>query len=309
MNAKLIKVNPFECRMWNGHERLDEYINEDTCANEVASFLSHGQMVPVLARFLVRDLRHSYELVYGARRLFVAQHLNLPLLLEVREMSDRDAVVAMDIENRLRRTVSAYERGRSYTTWLRSGLFSTQDELAGALEISPAQVSRLIRVGQMPTVLVGAFPNPTVIREKWALELLAAWEDPARRELLAAGARAMSREVRRPDPQIIYRRLIAINVRRRNTPHALGLDAHDKVIHDVKGRPLFRVRLHQNDTAILLPSKDLSDHLLCSIVDLVANMLRRAKLQPTDFERQRPILDGATTALVPPRMTTEQKTH
>jgi ParB-like chromosome segregation protein Spo0J len=67
--------------------------------------------VPALGRPLHGDLEFDVEIIYGARRLFVARHLNMPLQVELREMSDREALVAMDIENRLRTDISPYERG------------------------------------------------------------------------------------------------------------------------------------------------------------------------------------------------------
>ena len=71
-------MNPFRCRMWELHDRLEAHINEDTCRAEIASFGAHGQFVAVLGRRLKGDASHDIELITGARRLFVARHLNKP---------------------------------------------------------------------------------------------------------------------------------------------------------------------------------------------------------------------------------------
>src|ERR1700761_9322397 len=113
-SPSVVSVNPFKCRMWAWHDRLDDYITEATCKAEIASFEKQGQLVPALGRPLRQDKTHDVELIYGARRLFVAQHLNIPLRLELREMSDQEAIVAMDAENRQRSDISPYERGLSY---------------------------------------------------------------------------------------------------------------------------------------------------------------------------------------------------
>ena len=110
----IVSVSPFRVRMWRLHDRCEEYVNEETCKAEIASFQKHGQLVPALGRVLPGDCGYDVELIYGARRLFVARHLSVPLLVEIREISDRDALIAMDIENRQRMDISPYERAMSY---------------------------------------------------------------------------------------------------------------------------------------------------------------------------------------------------
>jgi hypothetical protein len=94
-------MNPFRCRMWDLHDRLEAYISEASCRGEIASFSTHGQIVAVLARPLHGDPDYDVELITGARRLFVARHLNQPLAVDMRALSDKDALIAMDTENRL----------------------------------------------------------------------------------------------------------------------------------------------------------------------------------------------------------------
>jgi hypothetical protein len=67
--------------------------------------------------------------------------------------SDREAVIALDVENRHRKDISPYERGTSYKRWLELGHFKCQKELARALEISPSQVSRMLKLAQLPAVV------------------------------------------------------------------------------------------------------------------------------------------------------------
>src|SRR6185437_1019895 len=112
--SHITSVNPFRCRMWDLHDRLEYLILEDTCRAEIASFEKYGQLIATLGRPLRGDPDYDIELVCGARRLFVARHLNVDLLVEVREMTDQDAIIAMDMENRQRRDVSPYERGLSF---------------------------------------------------------------------------------------------------------------------------------------------------------------------------------------------------
>src|SRR5688572_6279056 len=100
MMTSIHSVNPFRCRVWALHDRLEGEISEETCRAEIDSFSRHGQLVPVLGRPLQAGSSYDVELICGARRLFAARHLNLPLKVDLREMSDHDAIIAMDIENR-----------------------------------------------------------------------------------------------------------------------------------------------------------------------------------------------------------------
>lgn len=293
--ANVLSVSPFCCRMWTGHARLEEHVNEGTCSDEIRSFLAHGQRAPVLGRSRRADKDQLYELVFGARRLFVARHLNVPLLVEVREMSDREAAIALDIENRQRRDVSPYERGRSYASWLRAGLFASQDELAQVLNISASQVSRLLRMAQLPTVLVSAFANPTEICESWGRHLMDAWEDPVRRSRLAAASRTLAREGNRHAAPAVFQHLIScVDGNPKNRQINTAAQHHDEVVQDDFGRPLFRLRARRKDVALLLPTMNLSDELLVEIKAKVVQILQRARVQPIGRKKEFSLPAGHT---------------
>ena len=71
---QIVSVNPFRCRMWDLHDRLEHLIVEDNCREEISSVSRHGQQVAALGRRLRGDPDHDVELICGARRLFVARH-------------------------------------------------------------------------------------------------------------------------------------------------------------------------------------------------------------------------------------------
>lgn len=273
--SEVISVSPFRCRMWRGHARLDEHINEETCRAEIDSFLTHGQQLPVLGRPLRGDKTHDFELICGARRLFVARHLNLPLMIDVRELTDSEAIVAIDIENRLRRDLSPYERGRAYDFWIRSGLFPSQKELARSLKISVSQVSRLIRLALLPQPIVEAFDNPLDIRENWGSSLINLWEDPDKRQALTTTARAIVEESVPRSADSTFKRLLAVAGGERNGA-AVRSEVQDEVIKDDNGSTLFRLRGHRNDTAVLIPAGTVSRKVLSEIKLKVSEILQRA---------------------------------
>jgi ParB family chromosome partitioning protein len=199
----------------------------------------------------------------------VARHLNTPLMVELREMTDRQAIIAMELENRQRSDISPYERGVSYIRWLQSGQFSSQEDLAKALDISASVVSRLIKVGRLPAVILNAFPAPTEICETWASRLADALEDPTRRRPTIREARKIG-EAGRPSAPDVYKRLLSASAEgRKPQPRK-----HDEIVKDAFGQPLFRIR-HQRDTiALLLPVNKVSAQALEEIRGLVCEALQ-----------------------------------
>jgi ParB family chromosome partitioning protein len=236
--------------VWQLHDRLDEYITEATCKVEIESFLEHGQLMPVLGRRTHNNSDCDVELIYGARRLFVARYLNKPLLVDLREeLSDRDAAIALDIENRQRRDVSPYERGLCYSRWLRAGHFKSQEDIGRTMKISPAQVSRLLKLARLPSVIVGAFESGLDICEQWGIDLVDAVEDPSRRKAVIQVARAIAASKPRPPASEIYRLILAATGSGRKPRPG----AHDSIIKARNGSPLFRVRHQRTSIALILP--------------------------------------------------------
>ncbi len=250
----IVKANPFRCRMWDFHDRLENHVSEATCAREISSIASHGQLIPALARPLKAEANYNFELIYGARRLFIARHLNIEILLDVQQISDPEALVAMDIENRHRKDISAYERGMSYARWLRSGFFRSQEELARRVKNSPASVSRVLKLASLPSVVVDAFGDPTAIRESWGISLAEALEDPAVRLRIITRARTIRATAECSSPEEVYRTLFAAS-----TPGAKSRRsvARDEVVRDLNGTPVFRVKYHRQSVAFVVPAQKL----------------------------------------------------
>ena len=268
----VVHVDPFRCRVWSFHDRLQEHITEDNCKAEIQSFLEHGQLVPVLGRRASRDASGNceVELIYGARRLFVARLINKPLLVELRNLSDREGIIAMDMENRQRRDVSPYERGLSYMRWLRAGYFESQEDLARALKVSPSQVSRLLKLAQLPSVIVNAFSSGLDICEGWGVQLAEAVQDPERRRPTIQAARQIAGLSPRPPAREIYRQLLTSPVHGRK-PRAM---AHDKVIRAESGAPLFRIRQQRNAIVVILPIERVSAMCLEQIESSITRILQ-----------------------------------
>jgi ParB family chromosome partitioning protein len=267
--------------MWDLHDRLESLVNEDTCRSEIDSFVRHGQLVPALARRLHGDPQHDLELIYGARRLFVARHVNRPLLVEVRAVSDREGIIAMDIENRHRKDISPYERGMSYARWLAGGYFASQEEVARVLRVSPPQVSRLLKLARLPSVIVSAFVDPREICEAWVLDLMAALEDPERRPAIMARACALGSQVARMPAREVFRQLLGAAPRRRKASSG----ARDEVVTGEDGTPLFRIKFLRDSISMELPIHAVSARSLRRIRRALEDLLQPESSQADDLTK------------------------
>jgi ParB family chromosome partitioning protein len=268
---EITMVDPFRCRMWDLHDRLDEYLTEESCRQEIDSFTQHGQLLPVLGRHIRDDPEIEVELIYGARRLFVARHLNRPIGVKLREISDRDALIAMDVENRHRKNVSAYERGLSYARWIRKGHFSSQDDIARMLRISASQVSRLLKLARLPSLILSAFESPMHISEKWGLELADAWADLQRRPIVARNARLLVDASPRPPAREVYARLLATTEATRR-----AIDTkRDEIVRNSAGVPLYKIKRLSKTVVLALPRRNMASSTLDQILRGVTDILQR----------------------------------
>jgi ParB family transcriptional regulator, chromosome partitioning protein len=272
---RVVSVSPFRCRMWSDHDRMEEYLTEATCREEIESFRKQGQLLPALGRSLHDNPDYDVELIFGARRLFVAQHLNVPLQIELRDLSDKQAIMALYTENRCRQDVSPYERGLSYYRWIQSGYFKSQDELARELGISPAQVSRLLKLVKLPAVIVNAFKTPLEICEGWGVELCDLCLDATLRQTIVARARAIARKSPRPGAVEVYEtlRLGIGRARRREGRYC------DEVVRDSSGSPLFRIKYQRDSVALLFASEKLSARSLRGMKGLIKEFFQSGSAQ------------------------------
>jgi len=255
------------------HERQEETVDERTCANEIESIRQSGQRKPAMGRRVCDDPSYDVEIITGTRRLFVARHLKIDLLVEIREISDREAAIESAIENSCRRDVSPYERGKGYATWLSGGLFASQEDLATSLKVSASQVSRLLKLSKLPPVIVSAFETALEIREGWGVKLANVLADPARRIPMIRAARNIAARSERPRAGEVYRELLASAAPTAPGGRKTGRVLHDQVVMGEDGSPLFRIRYHQNEIALLLPLDLASAKTLDSIQRAVINIL------------------------------------
>lgn len=155
----ILKVPVKKTRMWKFHDREYQSLNEQSCADLIASFKISGQEIPALARRIEdpKTPEIEFELIYGARRRWTAEFLGLPLSIYVEDIDDAEAFRRQDHENRDRKDVTPYERAMSYKRVLDEGLFKDQNQLANYLGVSKGTLSKLLSLARVPDVLADAF--------------------------------------------------------------------------------------------------------------------------------------------------------
>jgi ParB family transcriptional regulator, chromosome partitioning protein len=169
----------------------------------------------------------------------------------------------------LRKDISAYERGVSYTRWLRSGHFSSQEDLADALGVSGSQVSRMLRIARLPAVVVDAFRSANEICEIWGLEVMNALEDRQKRATTIRTARSLAKHVPRLQGADVYRKLVASSARGPKPT----IETHDRVVLNEEGEPLFRVRFTRSAVVVVLPESKVTTAVLKEIQTEVGSIL------------------------------------
>jgi ParB/RepB/Spo0J family partition protein len=262
--------------MWKWHERIPESINQESCRSEIRSFAKHGQQIPALGRRVFGNPNVDIELVYGARRLYIARHLRVGLLVKVQELTDLEAVTAVEIENRQRKELTPFERGMSFANWLKAGIFSSQDDIARHLKISASQVSRLLKLAELPPPIIKAFASPLDICENWGRDLNNLWKKTENKEALERVSQKLAKSCHTLPPAAIYESLIG--AQRTKLPTVELKVGIDEVVKDIDGVPLFRIREHRRDTALLLPSTIVSGDVMSEIKKEVSAILHRARI-------------------------------
>lgn len=130
------------------------------------SLRSHGQEVPILVR-PHPSRSGTYQAAYGHRRLKAAQDLGIKIKAVVRNLDDRQLIIAQGIENSARRDLSFIERAVFAKSLEDSG--HDRSVIMAALSTDKTELSKLITVARaLPDAIVRAIgPAPKAGRRRW----------------------------------------------------------------------------------------------------------------------------------------------
>ncbi len=194
-------VDPARCRPWRLHNRDLEYLNEETCRDLIDAFLSaKKQRIPAIVRRLQNDPDHDYEIIAGVRRWWTVNWLrqhhypDFEYLVTTQHVSDEEAFLISDIENRSRKDITDWERAKEYTRALAEFYNGSQSEMAQHLKITASWLSRLLDVARLPNSIVSAFAHPHEITVRVARDIKPLTADPRALERMGLEASRIAAE-------------------------------------------------------------------------------------------------------------------
>ena len=145
-------------------DRLDD--DAEAHAALMASLRDHGQQVPVLVRPHPTEA-DRYQVVYGRRRVRALRDLGLPVKAMIRDLDDRDLVIAQGQENSARKDLSFVEKS-IFARQMRDAGYDRK-VICAALHVDKTQISRMLTVADaVPLDLIDAIGSaPAVGRSRW----------------------------------------------------------------------------------------------------------------------------------------------
>jgi ParB family chromosome partitioning protein len=228
------KVPPERCRIWARHNRRYDMLSPVSCEDLIEGFRARGgQEFPAIVRVVRGDDQCDYEVICGARRHWTATHLKMDLLIEERELTDEEAFVLSDKENRDRKDISDYERSLDYLRALELYYDGVQSRMAQIIGMDPSVLSRYLDVARLDQTIVTAVADVREISRNQVRELKT-WMEPGvkltkaqadeNRDAILEKARELaSVELKRPALEV-FRMLVAVaraDKRKRGRPSAM----------------------------------------------------------------------------------------
>lgn len=204
--------------------RATKFINRDERAFlendpkfiELKESLRHnGQEQAIRVRPVRDDPGADFEVVFGHRRHRACLSLDaeieggFPLLAmpDDKVAESRDLVLKMYRENEERADLSAYEKGAMFRQWLSLDVFPEQADLASAIGVSDATVTKYLQIAELPSSVLAAFEDPRDIAVRWSHDLVKALKtNPAK---VQEAAQRLASTSPRPAAGAVARELIA----------------------------------------------------------------------------------------------------
>lgn len=145
-------------------DRLDD--DPEGIALLAESMRDYGQQVPVLLRHSP-NVEGRYEVVYGRRRVAAMKLLGQPVKAMVRNLNDRDLVIAQGQENTARKDLSFIEKA-NFARHMRDGGFDRK-VICDALQIDKTLISRMLSTADAipPALLTAIGAAPGIGRDRW----------------------------------------------------------------------------------------------------------------------------------------------
>jgi ParB family transcriptional regulator, chromosome partitioning protein len=209
----ILSVDPKRCRGWSLHNRTDGWYTRERCEDLIRSIPTDGQQEPALARRLKGDPDFDFELIYGMRRRYACEATNTKLKIRVVDVPDMQAAVLMHLENADRQDITPMERALSFHAQLEARVFPTQESLAGALNVSKGQVTKMVKAAQLLALapVAALFKDRSLVPVEQAYKLASLLDRPGAKDVVLQAAKNLARreEEGGRDPRAVLKALLA----------------------------------------------------------------------------------------------------
>lgn len=160
----VIELDPHQIEAGGMHDRLDSVAEDDK--QLARSIAEYGQQVPVLVR-PHPEKDGKYQIVYGRRRVLAMRDLGQPVKALVRDLDDRELILAQGQENTARRDLSFIEKV-NFARQLQDAGYDRK-VICDALSVDKTLISRMLSVAEkIPVALIeGIGAAPSVGRDRW----------------------------------------------------------------------------------------------------------------------------------------------
>ena len=160
----VMELDPFLIDAGGMQDRLESVADEDS--QLARSIAEYGQQVPVLVR-PHPTAEGRYQIVYGRRRVLALRDLGQPVKALIRDLDDRELVLAQGQENTARRDLSFIEKVNFARQLQEAGY--DRKVICDALSVDKTLASRMLSVGEkIPVALIeGIGAAPSVGRDRW----------------------------------------------------------------------------------------------------------------------------------------------
>lgn len=256
--------------------RRSEWANRNAVSFEGAEWTAFkedirsngGNETPIRVRPLAAPAGDvDFEIIYGHRRHQACLELGIPVRAQIEDASEHKMFVAMELENRSRKDLSAWEQGVFYAKALDKGLYPSARKLAEAIHRDLSDVGKALALSRLPEVVIAAFASPLDLQFRWAKPLTDANQaDP---EGLLARAKSIVASGRRESGSEVLAKLVGQNAgvaKDAQLSGELEIGKNGKgaaavLSSDKKGRPVLKFR-------VVLPEEKRR-----ALVDYVAKLL------------------------------------
>lgn len=200
VSARLRRVDPAECRMWQHHNRSYELLTENNCRDLIDSIVAQGgQEQPAIVREIKGQGTHRFEVIAGARRHFAISWLrehNYPdfqYYVEVRDLEDEGCFRLSDLENRNRKDISDHERAVDYQGALQR-YYGTQSDMAKRLNVAENWLSRYLLLANLAPEIVMAYADIHDLKLRHARDLNPLLKSAVDRKKIIAAANLLKEQ-------------------------------------------------------------------------------------------------------------------